>query len=225
MAELTRDELRGNDVMASGTIDYANIKENIRLIPADVPEAIDQFLRIGEYGMLSLYKAPDQDVHWEDVNEDEPILTLSLQQICEITPDMELSDDDTTWSFSGSIDNSKNQAQTAYIQVTVDGSPVGDPKSIDIQSDEQDRIFFFSGQLGVVVPSGTAVGMSMYADQANNLQLGDLLSPTKFKITKAQAAPVLISNEPIGISQDITFGRGANKKTLHILDGLIVGVS
>ena len=222
MAELTRDELRGNDVMASGTIDYANIKENIRLIPADVPEAIDQFLRITDYGFLSLYKAPDQDVHWEDTNSDEVVLTTSQQEIVSVTPNLELNPNDTSIQVSGEISNSKNQIQYAYIQVLLDGVEHGLPREIQMESNQKDRIFAFSTQLVNTYPANTVVSVNIYADQNGNLTLGDILTPVRLKITKAQAAPVIMQ---VGLTENITLGHGSNAKTLHIVDGRIINIT
>jgi len=222
MAVRTRDELRGNDIMASGEIDYVNVAENIRLAKADVEEAIDQFVRISESGMFGLYKAPDQDIRCEDENILEVELTTTPADICTITPDQETGPSDTTWSFSGELDNSSDQNQTAYVQLEVNGVEEGDRAEIDMQSSQQDRLFLFSGTVAQTYPASTIFTMTMYAEQSGNLKLGDILSSTKFKITKAQAAPVTTDS---GVTQNVTIGHGANIATLHIVNGIIKNVT
>jgi len=218
----TRDELRGNDVMASGEIDYVNVAENIRLAKADVVEAIDQFIRIGDYGMLTLYKAPDQDVHWFDENENLIDLTTSEQKILSLTPDMELTPDDTSIIVSGRIDNTTNQDRTAYVVIKVDGSQVGPTVEIELLQEETGKIFSINGSITQTYPADTVVSIDIYASSNNALQLNGVTSSAKMRITKAQAAPVIVAG---GITQDVIVGDGANEKTFHIANGLITNIT
>ncbi len=189
--ERTRDELRGNMVMSSGEIDYIDVAENIRLARADVIEALDQFVRIGDFGMLALYKAPDQDVHWLDENGDGTILTTTQQEILSLTPDMEIGPNDTSILLSGKISNSRNQIQEAFVVTVIDGVPQVAEQQIIVQSNEQNKLFSFSSQLAGTYPAGTVVSFNFYAIQGGNLSLGGPINPTRVRMTKAQAAPVI----------------------------------
>ncbi len=187
----TRDELRGNDIMASGEIDYVNVAENIRLAKADTPVAVDQFVRIGDSGMMTLYKAADQDVHWFDENTSVIDLTTTEQEVLTITVDMELTPADTSIVISGKIDNTTNQDREAYLVLKVDDVSIGAPFEVTMLPEEQDRLFSLNGEILQTYPIGTKVSIDMYASQNNALVLDGASSSAKMRITKAQAAPVI----------------------------------
>ncbi len=180
-----------NDFLVSGEASNIVVNGNIGYASVSDPSFDNMFLRV-ENGITSLYRAPDQDVHWEDIDTTEFALTTSAQEVLSVTIDQEMTTDDGSFVVSGKVSNSRNQDQTMTIITKDDGVQVG-IGTIDLLPEENGKLFAFSGGLSGNIASGSVITVEFYANQAGNLTLNGTAVATKLKLTKAQAAPVVMS--------------------------------
>ena len=218
------------DIMASGEIkavatSQVLIEDNIVLKKVKSPVYEDTFVRIGQGGALSLYRAPDQDVHWEDTDVTQQVLDTAPTTMLSVTVDQELTPDDGSYTFGCILDNTANQ--TIDISIHVDVTPNGgstvssDPVLYELDRGELGRNILLSGTFDTTQAANTLYELVIDSSGAGVEMRGDL-AVSKFRLTKAQAAPV---TQQAGITKDVTIGNGHNAKTFHIVDGLIVSVN
>ncbi len=180
-----------SEVLNSGDISDIRLSNNLWFEAADVPVAEDMFMRVGLGGGVSLYKAPDQDVHWEDTDNTQQLLDTVATEMLSVTVDQDLTTDNGSWSTSMRLDNTSNQSRTVQLVVTVDGVASA-PQDYDLDKGEVDKQILLGGAIGVNINSGSIISVSLDTDGAGVQLRGDLFI-TRLKVTKAQAAPVTMS--------------------------------
>ena len=219
-----------SDILLSGEITAIKTKQlaiaqNITLEQVMSEEYEDTFVRVGKGGQLSLYRAPDQDVHWEDTDNTQQALDTAPTVMFAITADQELTPNDGSYSFGCVLDNTSNQKRdiTIHVDVTPSGGSTvsSDPFEIELDRGEVSRTVLLSGVFETTQPANTLYQLVVDSSGSGVNMRGDL-AVSKFKLTKAKAAPVAAQT---GLSEDVTIGHGHNAKTLHIVDGRIVSVS
>ena len=179
-----------SDYLGSGELDNIALTENIQFLSAT--EAHEgMFMRIGTGGLISLYKAPNQDVEWVDTDVTEFGLTTSSQEVLSIVIDQEIiGNTNGSFSISGIVSNSRNQVQTLDITVKDDGVVLG-VGHIELSANEASKPFIFSGIIEPTIASGSVITVEFGG--SDNLTLNGTSNATKLQIIKAQAAPVTMS--------------------------------
>ena len=178
------------DWIGSGELNNIALTENIQFLIATANEE-GMFMRIGANGLISLYRAPDRDVHWEDTDVTEFGLTVADQEVLSVIIDQEIiGNDNGSFSISGIVSNSRNQIQTLDITVKDDGAVVG-IGHIELASNESSKPFIFSGITTETIASGSTITVEFGG--SDNLTLNGTSTATKIEITAAQSAPVEMS--------------------------------
>ncbi len=170
------------DIVVAGNIGYLQVQD----------VSYDGMFQRVEGGITSLYKAKDQDVHWEDTDTTEVALTTSAQEVLSVAIDQEMTVDDGSFVIAGQVSNSKNQDQVMTIVVKDDGAQVA-TGTVDLLSEETGKLFAFSGGLSGNIASGSVVTVEFSGNQNGNLTLNGTAVATKIKLTKAMAAPVSVA--------------------------------
>ncbi len=171
-------------------VETINVGDNIRYEAAAVEEAEDMFLRIGFNGLTSLYKAPDQDDHWEDTDTTAFAITGSAQVITAVVPDQDVLTTDGSYNFGCQLDNTANKDTNVTITAVVDGTDINS-EVFSIGKSEIGKFVLLSGGIASNISSGVIVSITLEANNTGVLARGDL-SATKFELTKA-ATPVIVT--------------------------------
>jgi len=181
VAELT-------DILNSGDVNTLVLTENMKLVPVEDPLYEDTFLRVGPGGLLSIYRAPDQDVHWTDTDVTEVGLTGTPNSLLSVIPDQGLDSTDGSYAISGMLDNTSNQTVDVTITVLVNAVEEGS-RVISMLREETNKVFVFSGTIVNSVSASDVVTVE-FESSKNDVSLRGDLQATKIRLTKAQAAPV-----------------------------------
>ncbi len=182
------------EYMVSGDLNDILVAGNIGYTVANVPEAEDMFMRIGAGGVTSLYRAPDQDVHWEDSDTSEIPLTTTPNEILSVTIDQDMTVGDGSFVISGQASNSDNKDRVITVTVKDDGAVIATGE-VNLLGDETDKLFAFSGGISSPVLSSSTITVEFEASTNGDLTLNGTSIATKIKITKALAAPVSALSE------------------------------
>ncbi len=178
------------EYMGSGELDNIAITENIQFLVTTASEE-GMFMRIGANGLISLYRAPDQDVHWIDTDTTEFNVTNLEQEVLSVVIDEEIiGDSNGSFSISGIVSNNRNQIQTLDITVKDDGVITG-VGHIELAANESAKPFIFSGVITDTIANGSLITVEFGG--SDFLTLNGTSTPTKIEITKAQSAPVVMS--------------------------------
>lgn len=179
-----------SEYMGSGELDNIAITENIQFLLATSAEE-GMFMRLGANGLISLYRAPDQDIHWTDTDNTEFNLTNLEQEILSVIINEEIvGDTNGSFSISGIVSNSRNQIQTLEIIAKDDGVVIS-VGHIELAANESSKPFIFSGVITDTITSGSVITIDFGG--SDFLTLNGTSTPTKLEITKAQSAPVVMS--------------------------------
>ena len=183
------------DYLASGEAGNLLLSGNIGYLVAQDPSYDGMFMRL-QGGVTSLYRAPDQDVHWTDEDSTEVLLTTTANSLLSVTTDMDLTSADGSYRITGIASNSTNQDVTMTVTVKDDGVVIGS-RPIDLVKEETTKQFVFSGSLDDPIASGSVLTVEFIASKANAITLNGTNSPTKIDLTKAQAAPVVFDDDAV----------------------------
>ena len=183
MAELT-------DILSSGEINNIVVAGNIGYKAAEGGEYNGMFLRLFN-GQTSLYRAPDQDLHWQDNNTTNFVIDENTTgtPIPDLTVDHEVTVENGSFIFYAQVDNLSSNMDCNITVTFKDGSTIiGTPPMITIDKGDLGRPINIFGSVGTAIPAGHSITVEVYPTEDIKLR-GDI-SPTTFKITEAQAAPV-----------------------------------
>ena len=145
------------------------------------------FLRIGPGGTTVLYKAPDQDEHWEDTDATDVTVVITPNSLLSVTP-VPTSGDITTgtgsYLVSGKVSNSNNNTRILTIEMFDDGVSVG---SVDVTVAGLDsgKIFTFSAAIAATIVSGSVITCKFSTTTNSDLTLLGTELETKLEIIKA----------------------------------------
>ena len=178
-----------NEYLESGDVGGIAVSENIRLKLVEDPEYEDMFLRIGANGLLSVYRVPDQDVHWEDTDNTNLVISTSPTVVLSVTPNLDVTPDDSSFSISGRLDNNANQSRVVTVRVVINGVP-GSTQFINLDKNQQARLFVFSGSVDSTVTAGQVVDIEFESSSGSLVSLRGDITISKFTLTKANANPV-----------------------------------
>ncbi len=177
-----------SDVLKSGEIADIRLSNNIWFEQADVVEADGMFMRVGLGGGVSLYKAPDQDVHWEDTDNTSQSLPETSTEVLVVAVNEDVTTEDGSWNISMRFDNTANKDRTVLLNVKVNGT-VSSMVSYDLKKHEIDRQVLLGGTLKNNILANDIISVELDASDTGVELRGDLFS-TRLKVTKAQAAAV-----------------------------------
>ncbi len=190
-----------NDVLASGdvknivTADNIVVGGNIGYSQIQDPAYDDMFMRVTN-GVTTLYRAPDQDVHWKDANLNNLALTTSPSELLSVTPNLELTVDDSGYKITGRLDNTQNQTRQVTLRILYDTVQVS-TAIIAMDKLQTNVPISYTGLITDPVSAGTVIAVTFEAN-ASGVQLrGDIVA-TGLQVTKAQSAPVSMTIEQVG---------------------------
>ncbi len=186
---------RITEYLASGEADNLVLTGNIGYLAAQDSSYDGMFLRV-ENGITSLYKAKDQDIHWEDEDATSILLSDTPQEILSITITEDVLSTDGSFVIGGQVTNTHNKDVNLEIIVKDDGVQIA-TGTITTLKEESNKIFAFSGALEATIASGSVITVEFSGDRANVLTLDGNALATRIKVTKAQAAPVVMSIEEV----------------------------
>ena len=181
-----------NTIMASGEIDTVIVTSNVGYLKATA-SANGMFLRV-QNGLTTLYRIPDQDVHWKSSNATNFPVNIIASSPLNVTPDQNVLVSDGSFSVSGKLDNNSNQEIIVTIKALNNGVEIGNG-SVTLLRSELGKIFVFSGPIGLDVTSGNNVEITVETtiDGVVNLRGDSVVSD--FTLTKAKANPVALSKD------------------------------
>jgi len=182
------------DILKSGDVDNMVIAENIQFLVTTTNEE-DMFMRIGANGLISLYRAPDQDTHWIDTDNTQRVLDTVDTEILSITTDEELTAENGSYTISCRLDNTSNQTRSVTIHAEINGVP-GEDQVYELAKNEVERSVLVSGVITQPYASGAVINVWFDSSGAGVELRGDILE-TKLKVTAAKSAPVTMSIEEV----------------------------
>ncbi len=152
------------------------------------------FLRV-ENGITGLYKAPDQDIHWEDIDGTQRELDQADTKILEITTDAELNATNGSYMMMCMLEKSGGGKSKVDIHAEINGSS---SSSIQIEIEEKDGPIqaVLNGSIDSTIPAGAVINIWFDCDTPNVNLKGDILE-TRLKVTAAQSAPVVITVDQV----------------------------
>ena len=175
-------------LQTSGEVNGIVIGENIKYEPADLVEAEGMLLRIGSKGLTSLFRVPDQDVHWTDEDTTSFAITTSEQVITSVALTEAVETSNGSYSFSCQLDNTENKERTVTISARDDGVVVAS-QVYKLKKNEINRYLVFSGGVNSVFADASIIDFTVIADDTGVNVRGDLAA-TQMRLTKAQVAAV-----------------------------------
>jgi len=178
------------EYLESGEANNIIMAGNIKFNVVEDPAYDNMFMRV-DGGVVSLYRAPDQDVHWTDADTANIAMTTSPVELLSIAPDQELVSADSGYKILGRLDNTVNQIRTVIITILYDAVPQG-TVNIELDKEQTNVPISYMGLIQTPVPAGTVISVTFEASGIGVDLRGDAVA-TSIKVTKAQAAPVAMS--------------------------------
>ena len=183
------------DYLASGEVDNIVIDGNIGYPKLQGAEYDNMFLRLAG-GQQSLYRAQDQDIHWVDTSNTLVTLTTTEQIILTtlaIDEEILAADKDGSFYLICKLTNTKNTTEDTLINIYDDGVLIG-TTTLSLARDEKDKNVSFSGLTESDIASGSVITVGFTGD---GVELQGDVYLTKFQLTKAKAAPVIMGVESL----------------------------
>ncbi len=179
-----------SEILESGEIARIRVSDNIQFDKANNPEIKGMFVRFGEGGLLSGYKAKDQDIHWEDSDTSEAPLSSTEIQLLSVTltEDLLVADNDGSYQLSFAVTNIDKKSQDMDIIIKSEGTEV-DRRTISVAAEASIQTYVLAGSPKSDWSSGSTISISFNGSAKLTINGGSL--PTKIVITKAQAAPIV----------------------------------
>ena len=178
------------EYLESGEANNIILGGNIKFNVVEDPAYDNMFMRV-DGGVVSLYRAPDQDVHWTDADTANIAMTTSPVELLSIAPDQELVSADSGYKILGRLDNTVNQIRTVIITILYDAVPQG-TVNIELDKEQTNVPISYMGLVQTPVPAGTVISVTFEASGIGVDLRGDAVA-TSIKVTKAQSAPVVMS--------------------------------
>jgi len=175
-----------DDIKTLGQMTYASASD---------PAYENMFLRIGPGGTTELYKAPDQDEHWEDTDTTDVAVTTTPNSLLSVTPvpaSGDITPADGSYSVSGKVSNNNNNSRTLILEAFDDGVSIGS-QNVLVAGNESGKIFTFSSSIEVTITSGSVITVEFSASDTGNLTLLGTQLQTKFEITKAATPTTMVA--------------------------------
>ncbi len=182
------------EYLGSGEAENLVVSGNVGYLAVQDSAYNGMFLRV-ENGITGLYKAPDQDTHWEDVDNTQKVLDTVDTEILSITTDEELTADNGSYIVSCRLDNTSNQTRDVTIHAEINGTS-GSSTIYGLEKNEIDKSVLISGVIDSTVASGAVINVWFDSSGAGVELRGDILE-TKLKVTAAKSAPVTMSIEEV----------------------------
>lgn len=179
-----------NEYLTSGEVLDLHIASNIKYDAVADPVYKNMFLRIGDEGWTSLYRAPDQDIIWRDTNSLSVPIGIITTEILGVTITEDIGPTDSTYMVSGSLSNTRNQTRIVTLEMRVNGTPDGS-QDIILGASELNKTFVLSNVIANTHLSGSVITVWMSTTADGDVTLNGDLQVTVLEITKAQAAPVV----------------------------------
>ena len=177
-----------SDYLKSGEVDRIRISDNIQFDKANVPEADGMFARFGAGGLLTAYRAQDQDKHWEDSHITDVEMSSTENQLLSVTIDDDLLPEDSSYQLSFVATNTNGwQAKEMTIHIFDDNTEV-DTIDVSVPSNSSHQLYVFSGTVKVNWDTGSVLAFRFSGNDDITLNGAD--TPIKIILTKAQAAAI-----------------------------------
>jgi len=183
-----------SDVLASGEIPFINstdfqVGNNIKFDLANTPDADGMFVRFGLGGLLSAYRAIDQDLYFTDQVTNSVLLTETMSELLSLTLTEDLSEADSSYQINFNASNSDKKPQDITVSILLNGSEVRN-QVVAVGKEETNQLIVLSGAAANTFITGSVLTVGFVASKSNSLTLNGDLTPTEVILTKAKAAPV-----------------------------------
>lgn len=185
------------DILKSGNITLVDsnnviVGDNIQYLQANSEGAEDMFLRIGKNGLTSLYRVPNQDVKWRDSDNVNRALSTTEQEVLTITPNLDVTADDGSYTVVAQFDNTTNQEVNVLCLFYVDDVLVK-TNTVALAKSQTGKTVIFSSALSNTISADSECNVRFSASSAGVNLRGDLLN-TSIDLVKAEANPVVLTN-------------------------------
>lgn len=192
------------EYLSDGSVQDLAIKDSLIMLSAADPLAEGLFMRVGSGGIVTGYRAPNQDLEWVDSRTDLIDLGAAGIELARLTVDHDISTTSGSFSFYCKVDNTGNATESITFRFMDDGTEIAS-KTIDISRATSGYGAAFWGSVTTPIADGSV--LSVIASSTATLQVRGDISPTTLKVIEAQAAPVsAIDHEkkPLIFSNTIT---------------------
>ena len=204
-----------NEYAASGEGQSLSLAAQLQYLSASASADEGMFLRIGASGFTSLYRAPDQDVHWVGTSNALQLLGSTDVIICTAIIDQDLTPADSFFEFTCQVDNNDSPSRDVVFTIKDDGA-ANNTRVVALNGSEQGKIVVFAGGFATTYVSGSTVTVEARTI-GSNLEIRGDVAVSKMTLTKAQSAPVMaLSAEGV----DEEFGKLGNPVGVNIGSGL-----
>ncbi len=166
-----------SDYLNSGEIDRIRVSDNIQFDKANVPEADGMFLKFGPGGLLSAYRAPDLDQHWEDTYTTDIEMSSTENQLLSVTIDDDLLPEDSSYQLSFVATNINRQSQEMTIHI------YDDTIDVIVAGDASHQLYVFYGSIKAIWDTGSVIEFGFSGNEDITLNGSD--TPVKIILTKA----------------------------------------
>ncbi len=170
-------------------VDNLHVISNIQMLAASDPAYEDMFIRIGQNGLFSLYRMPNQDHTWEVIDDRHlAITTGGIYPLADLTLDLyPLTVENGSYGLAYTVSNtSTNKDRDLTITVYDDGVSMGS-ETVTILQNASNQSMFLSGTPSAEVAQNSVITVSFEASTNGDLVLNGDVSVTKLKITEAGA--------------------------------------
>ncbi len=176
-----------NDYLNSGEVNRIKVTDNIQFVKADVPEAEGMFARFGTDGLLTGYRAKDQDVHWTDTNAEDITLSSTLNIQMSVTIDQDVSPEDGTYTISFTASNTDKKTKDCVVHIFDDGVEVA-TQTVGVTGESDKIPYVFSGSLSDPYASGSVITCGFTGEA--EVTINGSVSVSTLEIIKAESAPI-----------------------------------
>lgn len=174
-----------NDLKRQGQVDYILVKDNIKFESVDGVEYEDTYVKIGENGMLKVYKSPIQDDVWTDENNIDGQIGAAFTQLFSLICDKDLTSSDSTYGMNFNISNNDNRTRTITLETRIEGT-LYDTKTLDLDQRDDFRNVFIDSVVGNTITAGDEITVWIKSD-GNDITIHGNSVTNRLKVTKAAA--------------------------------------